>query len=94
MNTSIACAVAATLMLALPHMAEARSRAPVRQFVATVPCPSTGETGKKCPGWIVDHKVPLCAGGADDPQNMQWQAVAVSYLKDADERRLCRWLRP
>lgn len=41
------------------------------------------------PGFIVDHKRPLCLGGADLASNMQWQPVADSLAKDKDERAIC-----
>ena len=45
------------------------------------------------PGYVVDHIAPLCAGGADDPSNMQWQDVSSAKEKDKSERELCRNLR-
>ncbi len=45
------------------------------------------------PGYVVDHVVPLCAGGADDPSNMQWQEVGQAKEKDKWEGELCRNLR-
>lgn len=50
----------------------------------------TGATRGPCPGWVVDHITPLCAGGPDRPDNMQWQDQHAARLKDADERRMCR----
>lgn len=44
------------------------------------------------PGYVVDHIVPLCAGGADAPGNMQWQTYAQSKVKDIDEVHLCHML--
>jgi hypothetical protein len=41
-------------------------------------------------GYVVDHAVPLCAGGPDTAENMQWQPIAESYQKDIFERSLCR----
>ena len=41
----------------------------------------------------MDHTFPLCAGGADTPANMQWQAIAAAKVKDVDEKRLCAALR-
>lgn len=70
-----------------------RDRRQVRAFQRTDPCPSTGKPRGPCPGWIVDHVVPLCAGGADRPVNMQWQTVAAARLKDRGERAVCRALR-
>ena len=41
------------------------------------------------PGYVVDHVVPLCAGGADAPSNMQWQTVEEGKVKDRQERASC-----
>ena|SRR5579859_1063938 len=41
------------------------------------------------PGYVVDHIVPLCAGGADASSNMQWQTVAEAKVKDRRERAQC-----
>lgn len=82
----------ATLMLSLSISAEAkqhRSSAVKAQFQRTHPCPSTGGVHGKCPGYIKDHIVPLCAGGSDSPYNMQWQTVADAKAKDRLERRQC-----
>jgi len=53
------------------------------------PCPSTGKTSGRCPGYVVDHVKPLECGGADAPGNMQWQTIAEGKAKDKTER-LCR----
>lgn len=45
------------------------------------------------PGFVVDHVIPLCAGGFDGPSNMQWQALAESKLKDRYEVALCAALK-
>lgn len=57
-------------------------------FVAAHPCPGTGRPGP-CPGYVVDHVRPLCAGGLDRPQNMAWQRRADAVRKDRAERALC-----
>lgn len=44
------------------------------------------------PGFVVDHRIPLCAGGPDTITNMQWEPVVESYTKDTYERRLCKEL--
>src|SRR2546425_505213 len=41
------------------------------------------------PGYVVDHVVPLCAGGADAASNMQWQTVEAARVKDRQERTQC-----
>lgn len=77
------------LLLCVPLVAEARDPAQVRAFRATHPCPSTGKTTGSCPGWVVDHIVPLCFAGADSPDNMQWQSYTDSLKKDGFERAAC-----
>jgi hypothetical protein len=44
-------------------------------------------------GWVVDHVIPLCAGGADAAHNLQWQEYQESKRKDVVELRLCAKLR-
>jgi hypothetical protein len=58
-------------------------------FVKSHPCPANGATRGRCPGYVVDHIKPLCAGGSDHPSNMQWQTVADGKLKDREERKMC-----
>jgi len=43
-------------------------------------------------GYVVDHITPLCAGGADNIYNMQWQTTKESYAKDIKERQFCHVL--
>lgn len=81
------------LLVLLAFDAGARGRAPVRQFYKLMACPSTMQMAPPCPGYVVDHVVPLCAGGADDHGNMQWQAKSESLEKDRIEVAFCRWLR-
>jgi len=59
-------------------------------FVKLHPCPTTNKPRGACPGYVVDHVVPLCAGGADHPSNLQWQTVADAKVKDRAERAQCR----
>lgn len=58
-----------------------RSEAAVHEFRSTHPCPSTGNTSGACPGYAVDHIVPLYQGGADTPTNMQWLTVNAHKAK-------------
>jgi len=61
-----------------------------RQFESSHPCPSTGVRSGACPGYVVDHVVPLACGGADAPHNMQWQTKAAGKAKDRWERSGCK----
>lgn len=85
----------AVILLALVALsAEARDPAQVRAFRATHACPATGKLGMgACPNFVVDHSLPLCAGGVDAPSNMQWQTVADAKAKDVQERALCARLK-
>ena len=70
-----------------------RDPAVTRAFTLAVPCPSTGETGRSCPGFIRDHFIPLCAGGADAVSNLWWEQAARAAEKDRHELQLCHRLR-
>lgn len=74
---------------AMPAQAMPRSKAARAEFVRSHPCPATGHKRGACPGYVVDHVVPLCAGGPDHHTNMQWQTVAAAKAKDREEARQC-----
>lgn len=82
-----------TLAAATASAGQQRSYQAKREFARAVPCPSTWRYIPHCPGYVIDHVVPLCAGGADTPVNMQWQNREQSLVKDREERRLCAALR-
>lgn len=67
-----------------------RDRAQVRAFRAENPCPATGRTRGACPGYHVDHITPLCAGGPDRPENMQWITREDHRFKTLVDVRECR----
>lgn len=77
-------------LLSATQAAEARSTAARYQFQKHTPCPSTGRPVGKCPGFVIDHIVPLACGGADASSNMQWQTVAEAKAKDRWERKDCQ----
>lgn len=80
-------------LLIVPFFVQARDPGQVRQFRRDNPCPATGKTTGACPGWVVDHIIPLCWDGKDDPSNMQWQTKIAALQKDKLEWRICRHFR-
>lgn len=54
------------------------------------PCPATGKHSGPCPGYQVDHIKPLCAGGRDHPDNMQWISVETHKAKTKIDTAACR----
>lgn len=88
-------AFATVVLLAFQTSAIAREPAQRAEFIRQNPCPVTGSAKPhhSCPGWVVDHVVPLCAGGQDAPVNMQWQELAASKVKDKEEWHTCRLLK-
>ncbi len=70
-----------------------RSAADVLEFKRHNPCPSTGKRSGACPGYQVDHIEPLCAGGLDKRENMQWLSVQEHKWKTRTDVRVCRGLR-
>lgn len=72
-----------------------RSAAIVRDFRKIHPCPTTGNIDPRvaCPGWSVDHVIPLDCGGCDAVSNMQWlpltiKSCAGTQCKDRWERKI------
>jgi hypothetical protein len=66
-----------------------RSASAKHDFERQQPCPSTGKSSGRCPGYVVDHVRPLECGGVDAPSNMQLQTVASGKAKDKTEGQ-CR----
>lgn len=63
------------------------------EFRKIHPCPSTGKTTGACPGWQVDHVIPLASCGCDVVENMQWLKVSTktcagTECKDRWERKI------
>lgn len=70
-----------------------RSSTELKRFQSVHPCPSTGERTGLCPGWAIDHVLPLACGGCDKIVNMQWLPVQAKscgepYCKDRFERKI------
>lgn len=87
MNTLL---VLVFIALSVPCLA--RDRGEVRLFRSKHPCPATQRIDGPCPGYVVDHVIPICAGGPDRLENMQWQSHAQARIKDRIEIRYCRCL--
>ncbi|MCX7172599.1 MAG: HNH endonuclease signature motif containing protein [Proteobacteria bacterium] len=82
-----------SMALAPAEAKQPRSAAAKAEFQRLNPCPENGARRGPCPGWVIDHVKPLCAGGLDAPSNMAWQEYAASLIKDREEREQCRRLR-
>lgn len=73
-----------------------RSSKAVRDFKKDHPCPVTGLVDGACPGWAVDHTIPLACGGCDSTINMAWMPLQIksgpgTLPKDRWERKVyCR----
>jgi hypothetical protein len=70
-----------------------RSRAVIIAFRKLYACPSTGKRTGACPGWAIDHPIPLDCGGRDIVANMQWlpdqiKSAPGPFNKDHFERRV------
>lgn len=88
----IRCGLAAVILavVGLVGQAAPRSSSARTAFVKANPCPVTGKTRGACPGWEVDHRIALCAGGDDAPHNMQWLTVKAHRIKTRVDLRECR----
>lgn len=78
------------LILLTLNAEAARSYQAKKDFANAHHCPSTNKASMSCRGYVIDHKVPLCANGADTSDNMQWSVKKDSYTKDGEERFICR----
>lgn len=65
----------------------------LRAFRRLYACPSTQLHTGACPGWQMDHPIPLSRGGCDAVSNIQWLPVEIKtcrswYCKDRWELRV------
>ena len=70
-----------------------RSTKVINAFKKQWACPSTGLHKGACPGWAIDHVIPLACGGRDAVYNMAWmpdesKSCAADYCKDRYERKV------
>jgi 5-methylcytosine-specific restriction endonuclease McrA len=82
--------IAALSINAIARPDFSRSKAAPRAFVIQQACPSTGQHRLPCPGWQIDHIVPLKCGGMDNPINLQWLTVEDHKEKTKREVMECR----
>jgi len=80
----------ALILLAFAAMASERSRAQVDAFKRMQPCPITGKARGACPGYEVEHIIPLKCKGLDRPANMQWRTVQAHTATPRAEAKSCR----
>lgn len=69
-----------------------RSQTVLRHFVKVFPCPANLEQTTNCPGWAIDHTIPLASGGCDSIANLTWlpdeiKSCSSTTCKDRWERK-------
>jgi hypothetical protein len=70
-----------------------RSSAVVRAFQQRWACPATHQHTGACPGWAVDHVIPLACGGLDAVSNLQWLPNEIKSAPGAlTKDRFERWV--
>lgn len=65
----------------------------IRAFRKLYPCDVTGKTTGACPGWAINHTLPLSEGGCDSVSNLDWMPIEIKscagkYCRDRWERRV------
>lgn len=70
-----------------------RSTRVINAFKRKWACPATGLHTGPCPGWSINHSIPLSCGGKDVVSNMDWmpdeaKSCASDYCRDRYERRI------
>lgn len=63
----------------------------LRAFKQFYPCPVTGKASGACPGWNIDHVIPLAVGGCDSVGNLQW--LPIELKRCAGDKCKDRWER-
>lgn len=71
----------------------ARSTKVLNAFKKQWACPSTGKHSGPCPGWAINHTIPLACGGRDIVSNLDWmpdeaKSCASDWCRDRYERRI------
>lgn len=60
-----------------------RSTAVIAAYKRIHPCPSTGLTKGACPGWALNHVIPLSCSGIDAVSNLQWVPHRIKSCKES-----------
>lgn len=63
-----------------------RSGAVLYAFQKIHPCPVNGKDKGVCPGWAIDHVIPLACGGCDAVSNLQWLPLDLKAGKRGKDR--------
>lgn len=59
-----------------------RSALVLRAFQRLHPCPATGSTEGSCPGWSLNHVIPLACGGCDAVSNLDWMPNEIKTCRE------------
>ena len=59
------------------------------EFQRLHPCPANDARASDCPGYVIEHVVPLCLGGPDVAYNLRWQTVAEAKMNEVRDTRRC-----
>lgn len=90
LQAHLAIGIAAAVLLTAACAAPYRHHGMRTAYYRANPCPATGKTSGTCPGYQIDHIKPLCGGGPDRPDNMQWLSVEAHKEKTRADIASCR----
>lgn len=81
------------LLLTAPSDAAQRNQAVRAEFERLVPCPIEGPGTCARKGYEADHMEPICAGGKDVVENLQWLSKEQHQLKTKIDVLRCAVIR-
>jgi hypothetical protein len=90
MRLPLLAALLAAALITAPEAKTQRSYAVKAEFKRLNPCPANGNRRGPCPGYEVDHVIPLKCNGPDAVENLQWLTVEEHKLKTKREAGMCR----
>lgn len=70
-----------------------RNSSVIKAYRRVHPCPSTLLFSDSCPGWSINHIIPLACGGCDSVSNLVWMPNSIktcttSHCVDQYERKI------